>query len=67
MQLIYMLQLTTWGDFEKNVSIHSYFRWKDFKSLAQVWLCSRQIAMLEVLMLKMFKYGKIEESTSSRG
>jgi hypothetical protein len=35
---------------------------KNPKSLAQVWICSRQcMAMLEALMLELLKYDKVED------
>jgi hypothetical protein len=42
-------------------SVHSYAMWKDPKSLAQVWTCSRHKATLEALKWTLFKYGKIED------
>ena len=35
--------------------------WKNFKSLAQVWMCSNVETMLKALKWKLFKYGKIED------
>jgi hypothetical protein len=42
-------------------SVHSYARWKDPKSLAQVWTCSRHKAMLKGLKWTLLMYGKIKD------
>jgi hypothetical protein len=42
-------------------SVHFYAIWKDPKSLAQVWTCSSQKAMLKALKWILIKYGKIED------
>jgi hypothetical protein len=44
-----------------DLSVHSYARWKDLKSLAQVWTCLRHWLKVKALMLELFKYGKIED------
>jgi hypothetical protein len=41
-------------------SVHSYAIWKDPRSLAHVWMCSNQKAMLKALKWILIKYGKIE-------
>jgi hypothetical protein len=42
-------------------NVHSYAIWKDPKSLAQVWTCSSQRAMLKALKWILIKYGKIKD------
>jgi hypothetical protein len=42
-------------------SVHSYARWKDLKSLSQVWTCSTHKAMLKGLKWTLLQYGKIED------
>jgi hypothetical protein len=44
-----------------DLSVHSYAKWKDPKSLAQVWMCSRHRLKVKALKLELFKYGKIED------
>jgi hypothetical protein len=45
----------------KDSIVHSYARWKNPKSLALVWMCSRtSLIKLKALKWKLFKYGKIE-------
>jgi hypothetical protein len=41
-------------------SVHSYAIWKYPRSLAHVWTCSSQKAMLKALKRILIKYGKIE-------